>query len=86
MTLDEERSRRREAYYTLVPHFIPHVKRVEPRYTMAEDGKGRLVRVSNPRMGECGVCRLPSIDCRAPEPPQSVDGLGLGVIAHNGEG
>ena len=76
---------RGEAYYAAVPVFIPHVKRIEPRYTMAEDGKGGLVRIGNPRMGECGVCRLPSINCRAPEPksPQPMDGLGMGVIARS---
>lgn len=64
---------RDERYYAAVPVFIPHTKRVEPRYIFA-NGQ----RVSNPRMGLCGVCGLPAIDCRAPETsPQSPARLGM---------
>lgn len=69
----------RESYYAAVPVFLPHVKRVEPRYILA-DGQ----RIANPRMGLCGVCGLEAINCRAPEPAvRPLDGIGMGVIARS---
>jgi hypothetical protein len=73
---------RGEAYYAAVPVFIPHVKRVEPAFIVTHEA-GRTISARNPRVGLCGVCGLEAVNCRAPGPPQSMDGLGMGVIARS---